>query len=163
MRCAVTVGAMVLAAVAIPASLPPLSDAEMGRILAHGPWPPQWQPDPSNRVSGNADAIALGAVLFREPRLSRPGTIACASCHQPARAFTDGVAHAKGVAEGHRNTISVANARLQRRFGWDGAGDSLWAQSLRPILASDEMGGDFARLAALLRSDESLRRRYRDT
>jgi cytochrome c peroxidase len=73
------------------------------------------------------------------------------------------VAHAKGVAEGHRNTISVANARLQRWFGWDGAGDSLWAQSLRPILASDEMGGDFARLAALLRSDESLRRRYRDT
>jgi cytochrome c peroxidase len=163
MRCAVAAGAMVLAAVAMPASLPPLSDAEMGRILAHGPWPPRWQPDPSNRVSGNADAIALGAVLFREPRLSRPGTIACSSCHQPARAFTDGVAHAKGVAEGHRNTISVANARLQRWFGWDGAGDSLWAQSLRPILASDEMGGDFARLAALLRSDESLRRRYRDT
>jgi cytochrome c peroxidase len=153
----------VLAAVAVPASVAPLPDADVGRILAHGPWPPQWQPDPSNRVSGNADAIALGAALFHDPRLSRTGAIACSSCHQPARAFTDGLAHAKGNAEVDRNTISVANARLQHWFGWDGASDSLWAQSLRPILASSEMGGDFARLAALLRSDDALRRRYRDS
>jgi cytochrome c peroxidase len=160
---AVAVGTLVLAAVAMPACLPPPSDAEVARILAHGPWPPQWQPDPSNRVSGNSEAIALGAALFREPRLSRPGTIACSSCHQPGRAFTDGLAHAKGIAEVPRNTISVANARLQRWFGWDGAGDNLWAQSLRPILAANEMGGDLARLASLLRAEESLRLRYRDT
>jgi len=36
------------------------SDAERGAILAHGPWPPPPAPDPSNRVSGNPRAIALG-------------------------------------------------------------------------------------------------------
>ena len=124
-RRAVAVAAIVVAAVATPTSVAAPSDPEVGRVLAHGPWPPPWRPDPSNRVSGNPEAIALGAALFREPRLSRTGTIACSSCHQPARAFADGLAHAKGMAEVPRNTISVANARLQRWFGWDGAGDSL--------------------------------------
>ena len=34
--------------------------------------------------------IALGQKLFFEPRLSDDGTVACATCHDPARAFTDG-------------------------------------------------------------------------
>ncbi len=164
--CVFVAGAAGIACVAVlaqPVPLPPLSDAERGRILAHGPWPPPWQPDPSNRVSGNADAIALGAALFRDPRISRTGTIACTSCHQPARALTDGLPRAVGLAPTNRNTISVANARLQHWFGWDGAGDSLWAQSLRPIFDAREMGGDPARLAALLRSDDELRRRFRES
>ncbi len=151
------------AALAQPISLPPLSDGERARILAHGPWPPPWRPDPSNRVSGNVDAIAFGAALFHDPRISRTGTIACTSCHQPARAMTDGLPRAVGLAPTNRNTISVANARLQHWFGWDGAGDSLWAQSLRPIFDSREMASDAARLAALIRSDDVLRRRYRES
>jgi len=144
-------------------SIAPLSDVDVTRVLAHGPWPPPWQRDPSNRVSGNANAIALGAVLFRDPRVSRTGTLACSSCHQSARAFTDGLPRARGMVSTDRNTISVANARWQRWFGWDGAGDSLWAQSLRPILDANEMGGDLARFAALVRSNRELRRRFRDT
>ena len=162
-RCAVVAGIVAIAAVAQPATVSPLSDADVARILTHGPWPPRWLPDPSNRVSGNADAIALGDALFRDPRLSRTGSIACTTCHQPARAFTDGLPRAVGLATVDRNTISVANARLQHWFGWDGAGDSLWGQSLRPILASDEMGSDFSRFAALVRSDHTLRRRYRQS
>ena len=34
--------------------------------------------------------VALGQKLFFEPRLSGDGTVACATCHDPARAFTDG-------------------------------------------------------------------------
>ncbi len=156
-------GVVAVAAVAQPATVSPLSDADVARILTHGPWPPRWLPDPSNRASGNADAIAFGDALFRDPRLSRTGTIACATCHQPARAFTDGLPRAVGLATVDRNTISVANVRLQHWFGWDGAGDSLWAQSLRPILATGEMGGDFSRIATLVRSDNMLRRRYRES
>ncbi len=46
------------------------SDDEVRIILSHGPWPPKMAPDPSNRVSGHAAAIALGRQLFADPRLS---------------------------------------------------------------------------------------------
>jgi cytochrome c peroxidase len=59
-----------------------------------------------------------------------------------------------------RNTISVLNVRYQRWFGWDGAGDSLWAQSIRPILDPREMGASAAYAAALVRGDRELACRY---
>src|SRR5262249_32252933 len=55
-----------------------------------------------------------------------------------------------------RNTPSVLNVRYARWFGWDGAGDSLWAQSIRPILEPREMGGSIAATAALVRGDARL-------
>jgi cytochrome c peroxidase len=158
----VALGALItFGAAAQPITALPFSDAETRSILAHGPWPPPSQRDPSNRVSGNEAAIAFGAALFREPRLSRNGVIACATCHRADRGFADGLPRARGLATVDRNTPSVANARLQRWFGWAGAGDSLWAQSLRPIVDPREMGSDFARLAATVRGDADLRRGYR--
>ena len=160
--------AAVLLGAAMPTSTPAQSlpapapiDRELRAIVALGPWPPPWQRDPSNRVSGNAAAIALGERLFRDPRLSRTGTIACATCHQPARAFTDGLPRAQGLAPTDRNTLGLANVRGQRWFGWDGAGDNLWAQSLRPLLDPREMGSDFAQVAGVVRADAGLSRRYR--
>ena len=50
--------------------------------------------------------------------------------------------------------------RYNRWFGWDGAGDSLWAQSVRPISEPREMGGSQAQVAALLRGDPELSCRY---
>jgi cytochrome c peroxidase len=148
-------------ALAEPPGLYPFSEVQMRRILALGPWPPPRATDPSNRVSGNAAAIAFGEALFRTPSLSRTGTIACATCHQPARAFTDGLPRASGVALADRNTTSLANVATQRWFGWDGAADNLWAQSLRPILDRREMNSDFTHVAAAIRADDGLRARYR--
>ncbi|TAN51655.1 MAG: hypothetical protein EPN19_12000 [Betaproteobacteria bacterium] len=134
---------------------------EVRAVLRHGPWPPPMARDPSNRVSGNRDAIALGEKLFFEPRLSQGGQLFCASCHVPYRAWQDGRRRARGLAEVDRNTPSVLNVRLQRWFGWDGAGDSLWAQSLRPILDAREMGASAAQVAALMREDAEYACRYR--
>ena len=78
----------------------PLHDDDIPRILAHGPWPPPPLRDVSNRVSGQPAAIAFGATLFHEPRLSRDGQRACASCHQPARGFSDGLPRAQGLQPG---------------------------------------------------------------
>ncbi len=159
-----TAAAIALTAPDALADAPPLypySDAQLRRILAHGPWPPRRAADPSNRVSGNAFAIAFGEALFREPKLSRPGTIACATCHQPARAFTDALPRARGVTLADRNTTSLANVAMQRWYGWDGAADNLWAQSLRPILDRREMDSDFAHVAAAVREGGDLRARYR--
>ena len=152
---------MTFGAAAQPTAVLPFSDVETRRILAHGPWPPPAQRDPSNRVSGNPAAIALGAALFRDPRLSGNGAIACATCHRADRGFADGLPKAHGLVTVDRNTPSIANAHLQRWYGWDGAGDSLWAQSLRPIVDPREMGSDFARLAATVRGDPDLVRGYR--
>jgi cytochrome c peroxidase len=137
------------------------SDAELRAIALHGPWPPAFGPDPSNRVSGDKEAIALGERLFFERRLSAGGEHACARCHVPERNWTDGAQRARGLALTDRNTPSLANVRLQRWFGWDGAQDNLWAQSLRPILEAREMGSSAARVARLMREDPDLACRYR--
>jgi cytochrome c peroxidase len=64
--------------------------------------------------------VALGRHLFYDVRLSGPGNYACASCHEQARAFTDGRAQAIGATgERHpRSAMSLANAAYGVRFGW---------------------------------------------
>lgn len=66
--------------------------------------------------------IELGKKLFFETRLSNNGKRSCASCHQPSKAFTDGLAKANGVNE-HitllRNTPTLWNAALQRNLFYD--------------------------------------------
>jgi cytochrome c peroxidase len=143
------------------AQLLDFSDAEKRAILSHGPWPSPWLPDPSNRASGKAEAIDLGEHLFFDPRLSPSGKVLCATCHAPFRGWQDGRARAFGLQEVDRNTQSLFDVRYQRWFGWDGAGDSLWAQSVRPILEAREMGGSQAQAAALVRGDTELSCRYK--
>ena len=64
-------------------ALVPFTDAQVKAILALGPWPPPLPTDPSNRVSGKPAAIAFGERLFGDASLSRPGTVACNTCHRP--------------------------------------------------------------------------------
>jgi cytochrome c peroxidase len=154
--------ALLAALLAAPATAAmTLSQEERRAILQHGPWPAPWTPDPSNRVSGKPAAIELGERLFFEPRLSTTGKVLCATCHAPFRDFQDGRARAFGHADVDRNTQGLLNVRYGRWFGWDGAGDSLWAQSLRPMLDAREMDGSAARAVALLREDAELACQYR--
>ena len=74
--------------------------------------------------------------------------------------LTDGRARALGAEAGARNTPSLLNVRLQHWFGWDGANDSLWSQSIRPMLDVREMRSDAAHVAQALRDDETLKRLY---
>jgi len=155
-------GALVLFVAAIgAASAVDFTPQEVRAILRHGPWPPAWNPDPSNRVSGKPEAIALGEKLFFEPRLSTKGDVLCATCHVPYRGWQDGRARGMGHVEVDRNTQSLINVRLNRWFGWDGAGDSLWAQSVRPMLDAREMGGSASHAAAFVRGDAEYACRYR--
>jgi cytochrome c peroxidase len=141
-----------LASSVVLGSVLDFNDVEIRKILSHGPWPPRLEPDPSNRVSGRPEAIALGEKLFFEPRLSGPGSVLCATCHVPFRAFQDGRPRGFGLKEGERNTLSVVDARFYRWFGWDGAQDSLWAQSIRPLLDPREMDASAAHVATALRT-----------
>ena len=141
-------------------SAPDFTGAEIRAILRHGAWPASWTPDPSNRASGNPEAVEFGERLFFEPRLSPSGKVLCATCHAPFRGWQDSRARALGLVETDRNTPSLFNVRYNRWFGWDGAGDSLWAQSIRPILDPREMGGGQVQAAALVRADPEYACRY---
>lgn len=151
---------LLVSAAAWPQDRVEFSADEVRRILQYGPWPQPVLRDSSNRVSGNADAIALGERLFYDRRLSGDGAMSCAACHLPDHAFTDGRARAYGRESLDRNTPSVWNIGLARWFGWDGAADSLWRQSIKPILNPIELAADADHVAALLRSDPALGRRY---
>ena len=140
----------------LAAGLLGLEDGEIKRLLQHGPWPAAVARDPSNAVSGNPAAIALGQRLFFDPRLSVTDTIACATCHVPARGWTDGRPRAIGLAAVDRNTPTVLDVARQRWFSWDGSADSLWSQSLKPIVDPREMGASGERVAALIRDDAAL-------
>jgi cytochrome c peroxidase len=134
---------------------------EIKRIVSHGPWPGPARADTSNRVSGKADAIALGEILFFDTRLSGNGQIACATCHLPEKGWSDGKKTASGIGTVDRNTPGLLNVRLNRWFGWDGGSDSLMASAIRPWLDAREMNASPALVARTLREDEALACRYR--
>ena len=52
---------------------------------------PQTVPAPARNPLSRA-GVALGRTLFYDVRLSGGNRIACATCHQPDRAFSDGLA-----------------------------------------------------------------------
>jgi cytochrome c peroxidase len=133
---------------------------EVARIAAHGPWPPPVTRDPSNRVSGDPYAIDLGRRLFFDVRFSPNRYVACVACHQPDRAFTDTLARGHTLAPVDRNTLSLANLRMQRWYGWGGTGDSLWMQSLRPILDQRELGSSAQVVAEGMRTGDGMACRY---
>jgi cytochrome c peroxidase len=139
---------------------PAFTDAERRRILAHGPWPPPPARDPSNRVSGQPAAIALGERLFFERRLSGAGNLACDWCHAPSLDWADGFVRGVGKATVDRNTTALWNVGHQRWFGWGGASDTLWAQSVRPLLDPREMDMTATRVAERIRGDTDLACRY---
>ena len=151
-----SIAVFLLSGIAAPAPALDFTAEEERRILRHGPWPPASQPDPSNRVSGEAAAIDFGRVLFFDPRLSSSGTVSCATCHPPDRAWTDGLPRSRGHRTVDRNAPGLFNLRFNRWFGWDGAQDSLWAQNLRPLLDRREMGIGPGGAARLVRSDREL-------
>lgn len=157
----------VAASLACGPSMPAAADGPIvapadvqARIVSLGPWPPPLMPDPGNRMSGRPAAIAFGELLFHSPRLSTVGGLRCATCHEPWRFYADGRATALGAVDGGRNTLSLWNVRFQRLYGWDGANDSLWAQSIRPMLDPREMHASAAEAASAVRAAPELARGY---
>jgi cytochrome c peroxidase len=86
--------------------------------------------------------VALGQKLFFEARFSADGTVACATCHNPARAFTDGRPTSVGIhgRVGQRNAPTVLNALYNKHQFWDGRVNTLEQQAALPITNPFEMG-----------------------
>ncbi|WP_426955820.1 cytochrome c peroxidase [Muricoccus radiodurans] len=104
----------------------------------------------------------LGRRLFFDPALSASGTTACASCHQPARGFSDGRPLARG-ADGRplrRRTPTLWNLAWAPFLFWDGRAEGLEAQAEAPIEAHEEMGQPLDALVERLGRDASWRRDF---
>jgi cytochrome c peroxidase len=135
--------------------------ATAAKILTHAPLgkPP---PDPTNRFADDPAAAALGKRLFYEKRFSSNGAIACATCHDPAKAFADGKSLSEGIGTGTRHVPTLLNAAFQRWWFWDGRADSMWSQALHPLESASEMGGERGRIAREFAKDAELRRAYEE-
>ena len=88
------------------------------------------------------EKIALGEKLFFDGRLSADGTVACATCHNPALAFTDGRPTSVGFKGrvGQRNAPTLMNALYNKAQFWDGRAKTLEDQARFPITNPSEMG-----------------------
>lgn len=145
-----------------PAAPPVVFAAEERNLLltlSPLPAPPR---DATNAVDGLPTAIALGAALFFDPRLSGSGRFSCSSCHDPAKAWTDGRSLPLAEGTGLRNTLTLWNAAHQRWLLWDGGADSLWSQALRPIEDPLEMNATRLQVARTVAEDASLSALYRN-
>lgn len=85
--------------------------------------------------------VALGEKLFHEKKFSGNNTISCASCHNPALAFSDGRQQAVGIYDrvGLRNTPAIQNMAFMKFYNWDGNILQLEKQPLVPIITHEEM------------------------
>nr|WP_296918104.1 cytochrome c peroxidase [Thiocapsa sp.] len=100
--------------------------------------------------------IALGEALFNDPRFSADGQVSCATCHDPAKAFTDNLPVSKGFRDmtGTRNAPTVINSAYLRTLFWDGREPDLEGQSKQPPVNPVEGGlADHQTILRIMRSD----------
>jgi cytochrome c peroxidase len=85
--------------------------------------------------------ITLGRTLFFDRRLSGDGTMSCSSCHEPERAFTDGLDISLNypTTKNWRNSPTLMNVGLSRFMFHDGRDLTLEQQALFPIMSAFEM------------------------
>ena len=108
------------------------------------PWlpPARWLPlFPTDNPLSPA-RVALGRKLYFDPRLSRDGTVACATCHDTSRGFSDRRATSEGISGqiGRRNAPTTMNSMFYATQFWDGRAATLEEQAKLPVTNPIEMG-----------------------
>ncbi|HOY20177.1 MAG TPA: cytochrome-c peroxidase, partial [Haliscomenobacter sp.] len=127
---------------------------------------PKWMP-PLPATPGNTltkAGVALGRMLFYDPILSRDSTQACATCHQQAKAFTDGLATSPGIRgqNGTRSAMPLVNLAYNTRgFFWDGRSVALEDQALLPIEDHLEMDDTWENVERKLRRHKDYPQQFR--
>lgn len=136
------------------AEKPPLSIAEIQRALdapgAHDPFVPPTQlglPGDLSRFIPEKNPLTrakveLGRQLYFDKRLSKDGSVSCASCHHPSKGWTDCAPVSSGIhgQKGGRSAPTVLNRMFGTTQFWDGRAATLEEQALGPIGNPIEMG-----------------------
>ncbi len=109
--------------------------------------------------------VALGKKLYFDTRLSADGTVACATCHDVSRGFTDQRPVSEGIRDqlGRRNAPINANAFVLQTLFLDGRAASLEEQAKLPIINSIEMGQpDGAAAVKAIAGDPTYQQMFQD-
>lgn len=112
-----------------------------------------------------AQKVELGRLLFFDTRLSKNNTIACASCHIPALAFTDGQSVSSGIhrLQGGRSAPASINRVFAKAQFWDGRAATLEDQSVGPFVNPVEHGFmDHDEMIAKMRTIDGYRRLFKE-
>jgi len=141
--------------VANEAEAQPTSDKRMAPL-------PKIVPAPKENPT-TPDKVALGKLLFFDPRLSGDNKISCVTCHRPDKAFGDGLSQAKGAGGRtlKRKTPSLLNVGFYSTYLWDGRVKTLEEQALIPIQAADEMNQDLDQLEKELNAVPTYAKQFR--
>jgi cytochrome c peroxidase len=89
----------------------------------------------------NAQLRELGATLFYDTAISGDGKMNCASCHEPGKAFADGIPKSLSNIQGKtvlRNAPTLVNAVYADRFFYDLRAFTLEQQAEHVIFNPDE-------------------------
>lgn len=119
---------------------------------------------PSYARGGNPARVELGRLLFHDPILSQNGKRACASCHQPEKAFTDGLPKALAI-NGEpklRNTPTLLNASLQASSSYDQSTQFLEDRIMKVLESKDEMHSSLWEAAKKLHLSEEYVRLFKE-
>jgi cytochrome c peroxidase len=115
-----------------------------------------WQSLVPKDNPGTEAQVALGRKLYFDTRLSKDGSVACATCHDVSRGFSDHRNTSEGIGDqiGRRNAPPTMNAAFFETQFWDGRAASLEDQAKLPIINPIEMGmPDGKAAAAAIASD----------
>jgi cytochrome c peroxidase len=107
--------------------------------------------------------VALGKKLFYDTRLSMSNNRSCGTCHQPGKAFTDGLALNESLLGSKkllRNTPTLLNAALQPSQFYDSRITFLEDQAHDVISNEAEMGGKVTEVAGKLEKDKEYRKLF---
>ncbi len=115
------------------------------------------------------EKVELGRLLFFDKRVSRDGTISCATCHDPQMAWAEHRPTSEGIIgpDGHpqvgnRNSPTVINAAYAPVQFWDGRADSLEGQAVGPVADPVEMGSKMDNVVLQFNQIEGYRERFQE-
>ena len=108
--------------------------------------------------------VELGKLLYFDTRLSKDGTVSCATCHDPKMAWTEHRPTSQGIGKqvGERNSPTVINSAYLRSQFWDGRAKSLEEQAAGPIENPIEMGHTMTACVDDLNKIPEYKKRFRE-
>ena len=108
------------------------------------------------------EKVQLGRALFHDPRLSKDGSVSCASCHDLARGGGDGRRVSIGIEgkPGVVNSPTVFNAGFNFKQFWDGRAETVEDQIDGPVQSPIEMGSLWPEVVTKLYEDDSYPKRF---
>lgn len=111
-----------------------------------------------------AEKVELGKMLYFDKRLSKDGTISCATCHDPLMAWTEHKPTSTGIGSqvGGANSPTVINSAYATTQFWDGRAASLEEQALGPIENPIEMGHSLPEMIATLNGLEGYKQHFQN-